>query len=68
MMDFRPTGAVGDMTATSYGKSMYGGWYLNYTDMDGNYRGIRRDTLKAVCEWMNITVHELGKSVMRQDN
>lgn len=44
---------------TAYGKSMYGGWYANFEYLDGVYQGqfdgIRRDTLQEVCNQLHIS-------------
>ena len=51
---------------TDYGKSMYGGWYANYTE-NGEYKGAHADTIKNLCEALGITRKELA-NVRRYDN
>lgn len=51
---------------TDYGKSMYGGWYANYTE-NGEYKGVHADTIKGLCVALGVTRKELT-SARRYDN
>ena len=51
---------------TEYGKSMYGGWYANYTT-NGEYNGVHANTLKELCNTLGITRKELT-TARRYDN
>lgn len=54
-----------DVQLLDYGKSMYGGWYLNY--FDGEFKGIRKNTLTELAQHFGITVM-LIKQLNRRDN
>ncbi len=54
------------MKVLDYGKSMYGGYYINYFK-DGEYKGIGGKTLKECCEKLGIKKADL-KGVTRYDN
>lgn len=61
--------SLGTKTIHDYGKSMYGGWYANWFDSEnGNYDGCRVNTLKELCEKLQINRNELIKNVRRFDN
>lgn len=49
-----------------YGKSMYGGWYINYM-IGEQYKGVHGKTLKQCCEFLNITKKDL-QGYTRYDN
>ena len=57
---------------TSFGKSMYGGWYANFTYVSepytGTYDGIRRRTLTELCNQLHISKTALKRDVPRLDN
>jgi hypothetical protein len=54
---------------TDFGKSMYGGWYLNFYDPTyDKYDGIRRDTLRELCAWLGVSRTALTRDVRRLDN
>ncbi len=58
-----------NINITSYGKSMYGGWYLDFTDnTHGGYNGIRRNTLRELCAWAHVSRTALQRDVKRWDN
>lgn len=60
-----------EITITSYGKSMYGGWYANYRyeDADGvHYNGFGAPTLKELCAHAMISRTALTRDVVRNDN
>lgn len=45
---------------TSWGKSMYGGWYVNYFDnADGDYHGERFSTLTEIILTMDLFKKDL---------
>ena len=45
---------------TSWGKSMYGGWYVNYFDnTDGDYHGERFSTLTEIILTMDLSKKDL---------
>ena len=45
---------------TSWGKSMYGGWYVNYFDnTDGDYYGERFSTLPEIILPMDLSKKDL---------
>ena len=57
------------LEVSSYGKSMYGGWYADYREINsGVISGVRFNTLKEVCEYLNCSKTELISQVMRFDN
>lgn len=60
------------INVTSYGKSMYGGWYANFTYVSEPYEGImdgiRRPTLKELCAALHISRTALTRDVQRWDN
>lgn len=53
----------------SFGKSMYGGWYLDFYDpIYQKYDGIRRATLREICAWLGVSRTALTRDVKRWDN
>ena len=58
-----------NINITSYGKSMYGGWYLDFKDNTHDcYDGIRRNTLRELCQWARVSPTALRRDVKRWDN
>jgi hypothetical protein len=53
------------MKILDYGKSMYGGWYINF--FDGKYKGIHGKTLSEVCDKLKINKSDVKKAC-RRDN
>ena len=58
---------------TQWGKSMYGGWYINFRveEQDGQiskYDGFHGRTLAEVCEQAGVTQQRLKAFVNRWDN
>lgn len=52
-----------------YGKSMYGGWYANFFDeKKGEHGGCHAETLKELCNELDISKKELIRNVRRFDN
>ena len=57
-----------EIEISSWGKSMYGGWYIDYfNNADGNYHGVRFNTLKECLNALQATRQEL-KPCKRFDN
>lgn len=61
------------MVLTSWGKSMYGGWYCNYyiEDSNGNtvkYDGFGGKTIADICQQAGTSRSELQHNVTRWDN
>jgi hypothetical protein len=53
----------------SYGKSMYGGWYLDYfNNTKGCHEGIGAITLRELCAKACISRTALQRDVQRLDN
>ncbi len=59
---------VNGKTITDYGKSMYGGWYANYRDEQGNWNGYHASTLTVLAEQIGTTRKVLMAEVSRFDN
>ena len=60
-----------EITITSYGKSMYGGWYANYRyeNSEGvHYDGFHANTLRELCAQMGLSRTALTRDVVRYDN
>ncbi len=59
----------GKLELRSFGKSMYGGWYLDYYDFNlEKMDGIKRNTLRELCEWAGVDKSTMIKRVKRWDN
>lgn len=58
---------INNKEITSYGKSMYGGWYANYYE-DCVATGTRSRTLAELCEKLCISRTALVRDVQRIDN
>ena len=53
---------------SSWGKSMYGGYYIDYfSNIDNNYHGVRFNTLKECLNALQVTRQDL-KDYKRFDN
>lgn len=57
---------------TSYGKSMFGGWYANLRYIDrpvaDSFEGVRERTLTELCNKLHISKTALKRDVARFDN
>ena len=51
-----------NIEVTSWGLSMYGGWYINYID-NGTHSGVGGRTLKECLAKLNITIADLRNRV-----
>ncbi len=56
------------MKITDYGLSMYGGWYINYYDENGNWKGVHGRTLTEAAGKIEMTRYEVMKQGCRYDN
>ena len=69
MIAVRPVNGNHIIEVTEYGKSMYGGWYINfYVPATNDFNGIRRDTLREICAWLGVSRTALTRDVRRWDN
>ena len=57
-----------DETITSWGKSMFGGYYAEYITEDGKRDGVHADTIGELCWKLNTTKSDLVGKVSRFDN
>lgn len=60
-----------EITISSFGRSMYGGWYANYHYIDGekiHHDGFHADTLKELCTKAELSKTEMQHDVTRWDN
>ena len=69
MMTIIPVRGNHAIEVTDFGKSMYGGWYINFYDPTyQKYDGIRRNTLREICAWLGVSKTALSRDVRRWDN
>ncbi len=57
------------LEVTEYGKSMYGGWYANFREVNtSNISGIGARTLQEICNELHVSKTALRRDVVRYDN